>query len=327
MYALTPKDVKERTGRREFADIARRPSVTAVVLNWNGCERVLETISALYKSEYPLEDILMVDNGSTDDSIAAVHEKFPKVKILPQKTNLGVSEGRNVGIRRAVASGVDYIFHIDNDIEVQPETIGELVRVAEERPDVGIVGTIMYFKSDPTLIQNLGGYICYRQHILLPIGWMERDRGQFRDPVEVEMVAGGAMLTRCQVFKQVGYFDSGYLGYGLEDTDFCVRVRRAGWKLLCNPRGKAFHDFHLTHKYNYRRKYLESRNAVVFLRKYGRSIDWAKYIFFSIGGLPFAFIREAFRGNLRGVHGKAQGLIDSIMGREDRAMEIFQSRD
>jgi GT2 family glycosyltransferase len=302
-------------------------SVAAVVLNWNGRERVLETISALYKSEYPLQEIFMVDNGSTDDSIAAVQEKFPKVKILPQRTNLGVSEGRNVGIRRAVASGVDYIFHLDNDIEVQPETIGELVRVAEGRRDIGIVGTMMYFKSDPTLIQNLGGYICYRQHILLPVGWMERDRGQFTDPIEIDMVAGGAMLTRREVFEQVGYFDGGYIGYGLEDTDFCVRVRRAGWRLLCNPRAKTLHHFHLTHKYNYRRKYLESRNAVLFLRKYGRSIDWAKYLFFAIAGLPYAFIREASHGNLGGVYGKAQGLLDALMRREDRAMRVFLSPD
>jgi GT2 family glycosyltransferase len=303
------------------------PSVAAVVLNWNGGQRVLETLSALYKSEYPLHDIFMVDNGSTDDSIEIVQKKFPTVKILPQKTNLGVSEGRNAGIREAVASGIDYVFHIDNDIEVQPETIGELVRVAEGRRNIGIVGTIMYFKSDPTLIQNLGGYICYRQHILLPIGWMERDRGQFTEPIEIDMVAGGAMLTRREVFQQVGYFDDGYIGYGLEDTDFCVRVRRAGWKLFCNPRAKTLHDFQVTHKYNYRRKYLESRNAVFFLRKYGRFVDWAKYLFFAIAGLPYAFIREALRGNLRGVYGKAQGLFDALMRRDDRAIRVFRSAD
>jgi GT2 family glycosyltransferase len=306
---------------------ASQPSVAAVVLNWNGCERVLEAISALYKSEFPLAEIFMVDNGSTDGSVETVRKTFPLVTILSQRSNLGVSEGRNVGIRPAVASGVDYIFHIDNDIEVTPETVGELVRLAEKRPDVGIVGTIMYFKSDRTLIQNIGGRICYRQHVLLPVAWMERDRGQYANPVEVEMVAGGAMLTRAEVFRQVGYFDGGYLGYGLEDTDFCVRVRHAGWKLLCNPRAKAFHDFHVTHKYNYRRKYLESRNAVFFLRKYGRSTDWAKYILFSVGGLPYALIRESVRGNIGGVFGKAHGLFDSIMGREARAREVFRSGD
>jgi GT2 family glycosyltransferase len=302
-------------------------SVAAVVLNWNGCERVLEAISALYKSEFPLAQIFMVDNGSTDGSVETVQKNFPLVTILSQRSNLGVSEGRNVGIRQAIASGVDYIFHIDNDIEVTPETIGELVRLAEKRPDVGIVGTIMYFKSDPTLIQNIGGRICYRQHVLLPVAWMERDRGQYTSPVEVEMVAGGAMLTRCEVFRQVGYFDGGYLGYGLEDTDFCVRVRHAGWKLLCNPRAKAFHNFHVTHKYNYRRKYLESRNAVLFLRKYGRLIDWAKYLFFALAGLPYAFIREASRGNLGGVYGKAQGLFDALIRRDERAMRVFLSSD
>src|SRR6266542_2967096 len=94
------------TGAKGAAEV--QPSVAAVVLNWNGREQVLETISALYKSEYPLQAIFMVDNGSTDHSIETVQKKLPTVKILPQETNLGVSEGRNVGIREAVASGIDY---------------------------------------------------------------------------------------------------------------------------------------------------------------------------------------------------------------------------
>ena len=254
-------------------------------------------------------------------------KRFPDVTILAQPRNLGVSGGRNVGLRQAVACGVDYIFHIDNDVEVQPDTIAQLVELAEQRPDVGVVGTMMYFKNDPTLIQNYGGYICYRQHILLPLGWMVRDVGQFDSPIEIDMVAGGAMLTRRQVFERVGYFDDSYIGYGLEDTDFCVRVRRAGWRLFCNPRAKTFHAFHATHRYNYRRKYLESRNAILFLRRYGRLADWMKYLFFAVAGLPYAFVREAVRGNLGGVRGKAEGLIDALIGRDGRAVEVFRTPD
>jgi GT2 family glycosyltransferase len=313
------------TGAKRTAQV--KPSVAAVVLNWNGRERVLETISALYKSEYPLQEIFMVDNGSIDGSVEAVQQKFPKVKILPQITNLGASEGRNIGIRHALASGVKYVFNIDNDIEVQPETIGELICLAEQRFDVGIVGPMMCFKDDPCLIQNVGAQISFRQNVHLPIGWQQHDRGQFIEPIEVDMVGSGAMLTRGQVFEQGGYFDAGYLGCQLDDTDFCMRVRRAGWKIVCNPRAKILHDFHFNHRYTYRRKYLESHNAVLFLRKYGRSIDWAKYLFFAIGGLPYAFIRESFQGNLGGVFGKAQGLLDALLGREHRALQVFQSRD
>jgi GT2 family glycosyltransferase len=302
-------------------------SVAAVVLNWNGGERLLKTLSALYTSEHPLSEIILVDNGSIDGSVEAVQKQFPLVKILPQKTNLGASEGRNVGIRHALASGVKYVFNIDNDIEVHPKTIGELIRIAEQRSDVGIVGTMMYFKHDPTLIQNVGAQIAFRQNVHLPIGWLQRDRGQFIEPIEVDMVGSGAMLTRSEVFQQAGYFDAGYLGCQLDDTDFCMKVRRAGWKILCNPRAKIAHDFYFNHRYSYRRKYLESHNAVLFLRKYGRSTDWAKYLFFALGGLPYAFGREMFQGNLGGVLGKAQGLFDALLKREQRAMQVFLSRD
>jgi GT2 family glycosyltransferase len=312
---------------RRHVLLSQTSSVTAVVLNWNGREPLLHTIAALCHSAYAFKEILLVDNGSTDGSVEAVRTAFPTVTILAQQRNLGASEGRNVGIRRAVAAGVDYVFNIDNDIEVYPETVGELVRVAEKRPDVGIVGTMMYFKHDPTLIQNVGARICFRQSVHLAVGWRQRDRGQFVEPIEVDMVGSGAMLTRRQVFEEAGYFDANYLGSGLDDTDFCMKVRRGGWKVVCNPQAKILHDFHFNHKYTYRRKYLESHNAVLFLRKYGRATDWAKYLFFAVGGLPYAFVREAVRGNLEGVSGKAQGIFDSLARREDKAMQVFLSHD
>jgi GT2 family glycosyltransferase len=301
--------------------------VAAVVLNWNGRECLLNTLTALYASMYPLTRVILVDNGSTDGSVEAVRSRFPDVAILAQGTNLGASEGRNIGIRHALASGVDYVFNIDNDIDVQPGTIGELIGVAEQRPDVGIVGPMMHFKDDPSLIQNVGARIRFHQNVHVPIGWLQRDRGQFAEPLEVDMVGSGAMLTRATVLEGVGQFDAGYLGCQLDDTDFCMKVRRAGWKIVCNPRARILHDFHFNHKYTYRRKYLESHNAVLFLRKYGRATDWARFLFFAIGGLPYAFAREAFTGNLHGVFGKARGLLDALLRREQRALRVFQSSD
>jgi GT2 family glycosyltransferase len=303
------------------------PTVTAVVLNWNGRECLLNTLGALSASDYPLQEVVLVDNGSTDGSISAVQTHFPAVTILAQNTNLGASEGRNVGIRHALASGVDYVFNIDNDIDVRSDTIRELVHVAEERRDVGIVGTMMYFKDDPSRIQNVGARIQFRQNIHVPIGWLQHDKGQFRDSMEVDMVGSGAMLTRATVLAEVGLFDAGYLGCQLDDTDFCMKVRRAGWKIVCNPRAQILHDFHFNHRYTYRRKYLESHNAVLFLRKYGRSSDWLSYLFFAIVGLPYALVRQGFRGNVGGVLGKAQGLLDALLRREQRAVRVFQSRD
>ena len=125
----------------------------------------------------------------------------------------------------------------------------------------------------------------------------------------------------------MGYFDAGYLGCQLDDTDFCMKVRRAGWKIVCQPPAKIVHDFHSNYKYTYRRKYLESHNAVLFLRKYGHTTQWAKYLFFALGGLPYAFLRRAFRGNVGGVIGKAQGLLDTLARREDRARQVFLSPD
>ena len=141
------------------------------------------------------------------------------------------------------------------------------------------------------------------------------------------MVGSGAMLTRREVFEQAGYFDGGYLGCQLDDTDFSMKTRMAGWKIVCNPRAKILHDFHFNHKYTFRRKYLESHNSVVFLRKYGRPLNWAKYLFFAVGGICYASIREGLRGNFGGVMGKVCGLVDALAKREQRAMQVFLSHD
>jgi GT2 family glycosyltransferase len=301
------------------------PSVTAVVINWNGREPLLRTIAALYQSQYAFTEILLVDNGSVDGSVQAVKASFPSVVVLAQEHNLGPGQGRNVGIRRAMALCADYIFNLDNDIEIFPETVGTLIETAEQDPDVGVVGAMMYFRDRPNVIQNVGGQVRFRQNVVYSIGWLEPDHGQFNRPFQVDMVGSAAMLTRRKVFEQVGYFDDGYIGYGLEDTDFCTKVRLSGWKVVCNPWAKVRHDFRFNHKYTYRRKYLEARNAVFYLHKYGRSIDWAKFLFFSVGGLPYAFLRELLHGNVGGVVGKAQGLFDAMIGRNGRAIEVFRS--
>ena len=303
------------------------PSVTAVVLNWNGREPLLRTFAALYRSRYPFEELLLVDNGSSDGSVEAVQAAFPEVTVLAQEHNLGPGTGRNVGIRRAMASRADYIFNVDNDIEVFPETVRTLIETADQRPDIGVVGPMMYFRDRMNVIQNVGGQVRFRQNVVYPIGWLEPDHGQFNEPLKVDMVGSAAMLTRREVFEQVGYFDEGYIGYGLEDTDFCTKVRRSGWKVICNPQAKVRHDFRFNHKYTYRRKYLEARNAVFYLRKYGSRSDWAKFIFFSLGGLPYAFVREVLHGNVGGVIGKAQGLFDALVRREGRAVEVFRSQE
>jgi hypothetical protein len=235
-------------------------------LNWNGRKVLLNTLRALEASRYPLCEIILVDNGSTDGSVEAVRSEFPNVTIIAERENHGASEGRNIGIRRALEQNPDYVFNIDNDIDVFPATISELVAAAAARPDAGVVGTMMYFKDKPDLIQNVGAAIRFKQNIHAPIGWRETDRGQYQDILDVDMVGSGAMLTRSDDFRTVGMFDGGYLGCQLDDTDFCMKVRAAGYRVYCNPRAKILHDFDYQHKYTFRRKYLEAHNAVLFVK-------------------------------------------------------------
>src|SRR5262249_6710666 len=160
-----------------------------------------------------------------------------------------------------------------------------------------------YDKRD--MIQTAGNYIDWTQNLVSSRGAHQRDTGQLEECAEVHYVGAGAMLTRRIVFEKAGLLDAGFYGYGYEDADFRLRVKRAGYKVVCCTRSKVWHrPFSGIGAYSFKKKYLESRNAIRFLRMYGDRASWVKFSFYAIGGLCYAAVREGARGNIMGVIGK-----------------------
>src|SRR5215470_14085112 len=102
---------------------SEKPLVAVVVLNWNGCNETLACLESLIKLSYPPCDLIVVDNGSTDNSVAAVRSKYPNVEVIQTGKNLGYAGGNNVGIRRALEKGAQYILILNNDTRVSPDAI------------------------------------------------------------------------------------------------------------------------------------------------------------------------------------------------------------
>jgi len=297
--------------------------VSVVILNWNRKEMLLDCLHHIKQLEYPVWEIIVVDNGSTDDSVNAVESVYPDVKLIVNDKNYGAQEGKNIGLRYAVKSLTDFIYMVDNDIIVDSASLSELMKIAESDSKVGIVGTLMYNYSKPDEILSAGGIIDFTQNVSRGRGDREKDRGQYNKIEEVDYLWGGAMLVKREVLDKVGFFDSGYTGYWFEDTDFSMRVRQAGFRVVFCPWAKVWHKPHRSiEQFSYRKKYLTARNAIRFMKKYASLTNWIKYLFFALGGLPYAFFRDLFiGGHIEGVLGKARGLYDGLLNRKNNRME------
>ncbi|MEA3254643.1 MAG: glycosyltransferase family 2 protein [Candidatus Altiarchaeota archaeon] len=244
-----------------------KPKVSIVILNWNGWEDTLECLKSLHQTTYPNYDIIVVDNGSTDNSPKILRRIYSGIDLIENKENIGFGEGNNVGINYALNRGADYILLLNNDTTVDPKFLSELVEAAEGNPDAGILGSKIYYYHKPEVVW----LSCYKINSLTGL-CIQVDKGV--DAGECDYVAGCAMLIRKEVFDKIGLFDPDFYLYG-EDAEFCIRASfHRGYRILYVPTAKIYHKVSASSKsdspiYNY---YI-SRNVLLLLSKNRDMVD------------------------------------------------------
>lgn len=248
------------------------PRVAIIVLTYNGLADTLACLASLERLDYPRErrHIVVVDNASQDGTPATVREAYPHVTVIENQANLGFAAGNNVGLRYALAQNYDYALLLNNDTEAAPDMLANLVSVAEDDPRIGAVGPIIYYHAAPTRVWSAGGRIDWRRGISRMEGEVE-DQGQFTAIREVDFVTGCAMLLRRAALERVGLFDERFFMY-FEETEWCVRARRAGFRILFAPQAKLWHKIPLNARFD--KEYLAyymTRNRLLFLRATGAS--------------------------------------------------------
>ena len=287
------------------------PKVMVVILNYNGKSLAEQCIRSVMQSPYASKQMILVDNASTDGSVEYLHSIFPHVLILKNSENLGVTGGRNRGFREAIRLGCDYILSLDNDARIDAQLIQELVKVLELDPRIGIVGPKAY--SDDGSIQCAGGSITYTQNVCNQRGLGKSDRGQYDMIADVDYFPGFGFMARREVFAELNFLDEAFYGYGHEDTDFCVRARQLGYRVVYVPKAVMWHRGSTTiGGYSPRKKYLEAVNSVYFVRKYGTLRNYICYGFFAGFGLIYALAVQSLRGNHKAVFAKARGIWDGL---------------
>lgn len=214
--------------------------VYVIILNWNGREDTLACVRSCREITYPGVRLLVVDNGSSDGSVAALRERFPDVEVLALAENLGYAGGNNAGIRHALAQGADHVILLNNDTEVAPDFVGALVEAAEADPSVGMANSKMYFFEPKDELWFAGAsfhpWLGWGRHE----GYGEVDRGQHDAPVSLERACGCSLLVTRAALEKVGLLDEDYFAY-CEDLDWSARARRAGFRIAFVPGSRIWH--------------------------------------------------------------------------------------
>lgn len=209
--------------------------MACVIVNWNGWRHTIMCLQALHSTEYSNLCVIVVDNGSTDDSVPRIRAEHPDVHLIETGKNLGFSGGNNAGIREAFRRGAEYIWLLNNDTVPAPNALKEMVRRAEADRQIGAVGSVLYYAASPDKIQDWGG------------GWVNVLLGYCSiasEPPnigrELDFLTGASMLVRRKVVEELGLMDDRYFLYW-EDVEFCFRMRRHGWSLAVAPKAMVLH--------------------------------------------------------------------------------------
>lgn len=198
------------------------PHVAVIILNWNGWQDTSACVRSLQESTYPNYNILLVDNGSTDDSVARLREQFPDLEILETGENLGFAKGNNAGMAHVLAADMaDYVWLLNNDTLVQPSTLAELIQTADNIPHTGALGAVLMEADRPDVVQEWGGR---RMCLWTGIAWPASSK---RPP---NYICGASLFLRKACLTQCGLFDPEYFFF-FEDTDLGYRIRNQGWDI------------------------------------------------------------------------------------------------
>lgn len=224
---------------------APRPApkrLAAVVVNYRTVDATLAAIGSLAASRRPVQDLIVVDNGSGADAGQRLKAGAPGATVLELPRNLGFSAGSNCGIREALARGADLVFLLNSDALVSPECLGRLEEALRAAPRAGIAGPLVLFPGAPARVASAG--ISFSA-----VTGRVRERG-FGEPADrvpaqagraVDAVSGCAMLVTRQVFQRVGLLNEDYF-FSFEDLDLCLRARRAGLLTLVRTDATAVHE-------------------------------------------------------------------------------------
>lgn len=214
------------------------PSVGIIILNWNGCEDTLECLQSLARDQYPNKHLIIVDNGSTDNSVASIQQAFPAVEIITTGINLGFTGGNNIGIRRALEAGNEYIYLLNNDTVSDPGALTTLMKTAITTEGFGLLAPAIYYYEEPQTIWFGGSVLDLARGSATH--HCPHCPGTAHSPSDLPWTSGCAMLMPADVARKLSGFDERFF-LNWEDVELSLRVVQSGWRIGLVPEARIYH--------------------------------------------------------------------------------------
>ena len=239
-------------------------NVTFAVLNYNGSDLLKVILPSIYAQTAEGFRVNVIDNGSTDDSIELIEREWPETNVVRIPENIGVTRALNRAIQSA---DTEYVALLNNDIELEPNWIAEMLAELERHPEAAVADSKMlnFFRRDE--IDGAGDAMA-RTGECRKRGFGEPDRGQYEQPEEIFSASGGAAVYRRRVFDEIGFFDEDFYAY-YEDVDWGFRARLRGYSARYVPSAVAYHMGSATTKRDKQRSYTHylPRNSLLMTLK------------------------------------------------------------
>ena len=256
------------------------PLIHIVLVTWNHWPATAECLTQVVRLDYANYRIVLVDNGSTDNTPELVTKHYPTVKLFSNAENLGFAGGCNIGLRHALEHGADFVLLLNNDAVPPLDLLSKLVAGAASLPRAGILTPTAAYAGQPQRWWPTAGY-CHRvtnDYVMLHPEELHPHR-----PLPVDYVFGTAMFIRRQVLKQVGLLDERYFMY-YEDMDFCKRAVQKGWELYVLPDAMILHHVEAsTEEDPATRHYHKARSSVLFFQSYSSGLKRPLIFIYRLG--------------------------------------------
>ncbi|MFY0626303.1 MAG: glycosyltransferase family 2 protein [Reichenbachiella sp.] len=250
-------------------------SIGIIILNWNSSEVTCNCLMDFVKQGMNYS-IIVVDNGSSDDSVVCIKAKFPNITIIESPTNVGFAGGNNLGIRYCLDKGYEYVMLLNNDTLFDEDFVAPMVQFLEQNDEVGAIQPKIYFNHDRSIIWNGGTKFNPFSGETHTYGEGKKDNPAYNKIKKVPWITGCCILIRKSVIEKVGLLDEQFFIY-YEDVDWSFRVAQAGLKLVYFPKTKIYHIAGVSQKRVNKTRdgylkpsfhHLNIRNQIFIIRRY-----------------------------------------------------------
>jgi GT2 family glycosyltransferase len=282
--------------------------ISIITINFNGLANTCALIETIPFNDYPLE-VIVVDNASSEDEATLIEQRYPQVKVIRSKENLGFAGGNNLGIKAALGK---YLFFINNDTILKPQTsdLKHLIERLESDTKIGMVCPKIRFAWDSCPIQ-FAGYTPLSRITLRnkAIGYGEEDLGQYDNAHSTPYAHGAAMMVKREAIERAGLMPECYFLY-YEELDWSMMIRRAGYEIWYEPTCTIYHkESQATGQESSLRTYYITRNRLMFAKRNQQgATKYLTYLYLIALVASKDVLKQTFRGRLDLVQATFHGI-------------------